>query len=184
MRTPALSRVNASWLARSERNRRRALHGCRSICWGWVSSWSAAARRALSLGLSVLNLAGFTSCEVLPDADPTPCRDAGKLDHPLSAGSHPRRHRAAGASLPPSPGRSAGRRAPATRRRRTQSHTRHPCSSNLDTPAMRAALYARVSTERQERRQTIASQLTALRAWAAAGGHALADGARLSRRRL
>src|ERR671926_484225 len=39
---------------------------------------------------------------------------------------------------------------------------------------MRAALYARVSTERQERRQTIASQLTALQAWAAAGEHAVA----------
>lgn len=40
---------------------------------------------------------------------------------------------------------------------------------------MRAALYARVSTERQERFQTIDSQLAALRAWAADGGHALAD---------
>src|SRR4051794_23038686 len=42
-------------------------------------------------------------------------------------------------------------------------------------PAMRAALYARVSTERQERYQTIDSQLTALRAWAATQGHAVAD---------
>jgi site-specific DNA recombinase len=40
---------------------------------------------------------------------------------------------------------------------------------------MRAALYARVSTERQERYQTIDSQIAALRAWAAAGEHALAD---------
>jgi site-specific DNA recombinase len=40
---------------------------------------------------------------------------------------------------------------------------------------MRAAIYARVSTERQERYATIDSQLTALRAWAAGGGHALAD---------
>jgi site-specific DNA recombinase len=40
---------------------------------------------------------------------------------------------------------------------------------------MRAALYARVSTERQERYQTIDSQLAALRAWAAAGGHVVAD---------
>ncbi len=39
---------------------------------------------------------------------------------------------------------------------------------------MRTALYARVSTERQERQQTIASQLTALQAWAAAGGHEVA----------
>jgi site-specific DNA recombinase len=39
---------------------------------------------------------------------------------------------------------------------------------------MRIAIYARVSTERQERQQTIASQLTALQAWAVAGGHAIA----------
>ena len=41
---------------------------------------------------------------------------------------------------------------------------------------MRAAPYARVSTERQERLRTIDSQLAALRAWAADHGHALADG--------
>jgi site-specific DNA recombinase len=40
---------------------------------------------------------------------------------------------------------------------------------------MRAAIYARVSTERQERQQTIDSQLAALRAWASAQGHALAE---------
>ena len=40
---------------------------------------------------------------------------------------------------------------------------------------MRTALYARVSTERQERQQTIDSQLTALRGWAAANGHQLAE---------
>jgi site-specific DNA recombinase len=40
---------------------------------------------------------------------------------------------------------------------------------------MRAAVYARVSTERQERFQTIDSQLAALRAWAADHGHALAE---------
>src|SRR3954454_5519368 len=38
---------------------------------------------------------------------------------------------------------------------------------------MRAAIYARVSTERQERQQTIESQLAALRAWAE--GHQLSD---------
>jgi len=38
---------------------------------------------------------------------------------------------------------------------------------------VRAAIYARVSTERQERQQTIDSQLSALRAWAEAGGHEL-----------
>ena len=40
---------------------------------------------------------------------------------------------------------------------------------------MRTALYARVSTERQERFQTIDSQLAALRDWAAAGGHEISD---------
>jgi site-specific DNA recombinase len=40
---------------------------------------------------------------------------------------------------------------------------------------MRAAIYARVSTERQERQQTIDSQLAALRAWAEAEGHDLND---------
>jgi site-specific DNA recombinase len=40
---------------------------------------------------------------------------------------------------------------------------------------MRAAVYARVSTERQERQQTIDSQLAALRAWAQAAGHELSD---------
>src|SRR3954449_13422770 len=40
---------------------------------------------------------------------------------------------------------------------------------------MRAALSARVSTERQERQQTIDSQLAALRAWAEAQGHSLVE---------
>src|SRR5919206_1954123 len=40
---------------------------------------------------------------------------------------------------------------------------------------MRAAIYARVSTERQERQQTISSQLSALRDWADNQGHALAE---------
>ena len=40
---------------------------------------------------------------------------------------------------------------------------------------MRAAIYARVSTERQERQQTIDSQLVSLRRWAEAEGHALAE---------
>jgi site-specific DNA recombinase len=40
---------------------------------------------------------------------------------------------------------------------------------------MRAAIYARVSTERQGRDQTIDSQLDALRRWAAAHGHELKD---------
>jgi site-specific DNA recombinase len=40
---------------------------------------------------------------------------------------------------------------------------------------MRAALYARVSTERQERQQTIDSQFTTLRDWIKAEGHQLAE---------
>jgi site-specific DNA recombinase len=40
---------------------------------------------------------------------------------------------------------------------------------------MRAAIYARVSTERQERQQTIDSQLASLRRWVEAEGHALAE---------
>src|SRR5947209_19008183 len=40
---------------------------------------------------------------------------------------------------------------------------------------MRAAIYARVSTERPDRQQTIDSQLSALRAWAEAEGHELSD---------
>jgi site-specific DNA recombinase len=40
---------------------------------------------------------------------------------------------------------------------------------------VRAAAYARVSTERRERQQTIDSQLSALRAWAEAEGHQLSD---------
>ena len=50
-----------------------------------------------------------------------------------------------------------------------------PPSSTRGEPAMRAALYARVSTERQERFQTIDSQLAALRDWAATGGHEISD---------
>jgi site-specific DNA recombinase len=40
---------------------------------------------------------------------------------------------------------------------------------------MRAAIYARVSTERQERQQTIDSQLAVLRAWALTQGHVLGE---------
>jgi transposase InsO family protein len=40
---------------------------------------------------------------------------------------------------------------------------------------VRAAAYARVSTERQERQQIIDSQLSALRAWAEAEGRELSD---------
>src|SRR5829696_4422562 len=40
---------------------------------------------------------------------------------------------------------------------------------------MRAAIYARVSTERQERQQTIGSQVSALRDWASTHGHVLIE---------
>src|SRR5688500_13251099 len=40
---------------------------------------------------------------------------------------------------------------------------------------MRAAIYARVSTERQERQQTIDSRLASLRRWVEAEGHALTE---------
>ena len=40
---------------------------------------------------------------------------------------------------------------------------------------MKAAIYARVSTERQEREQTVASQVALLAAWAAAHGHELPE---------
>ena len=40
---------------------------------------------------------------------------------------------------------------------------------------MRTAFYARVSTERQERQQTIDSQLAALQAWAGSGNHVVAE---------
>jgi site-specific DNA recombinase len=40
---------------------------------------------------------------------------------------------------------------------------------------MRAAIYARVSTERQEREQTIESPLVLLKAWVAEHGHTLME---------
>ncbi len=40
---------------------------------------------------------------------------------------------------------------------------------------MRVAIYARVSTERQERQQTIESQIAALRDWVCSQGHTLAE---------
>ena len=46
-------------------------------------------------------------------------------------------------------------------------------------PTMRAAIYARVSTGRQERDQTIEGQLTALRQWVQAAGHTLRVNAHL-----
>src|SRR5918993_3596782 len=65
-----------------------------------------------------------------------------------------------------------------TRRRRpVMSRTGPPQPARPDPgdDGMRAAIYARVSTERQERQQTIGSQVSALRDWAAAAGHALPE---------
>jgi site-specific DNA recombinase len=61
--------------------------------------------------------------------------------------------------------------------------SRHRWSTGVELPTMsshqgrklmRAAIYARVSTERQEREQTITSQLSALQAWVQEHGHPLA----------
>src|ERR1041384_1754597 len=51
----------------------------------------------------------------------------------------------------------------------------HPVAPPQATgvPTMRAAIYARVSTGRQERDQTIDSQVTALWQWARTNGHDL-----------
>src|SRR5437899_1371844 len=48
------------------------------------------------------------------------------------------------------------------------------CASPVEGYLMQVAIYTRVSTERQEREQTIESQLAVLRAWTEANGHALA----------
>src|SRR3954471_16784067 len=87
-------------------------------------------------------------------------RSGGSLDHPLDAGSCPRRPGAVGPGLPPSP------------RQRAASC---PPSSTRGERATRAALYARVPTERQERFQTIDSHLATRRDWAATGGHEISD---------
>src|SRR5215207_3243088 len=96
-----------------------------------------------------------------------PRRGGDGLGDPFGAGPLPRRLRAPGPSLPPPP--------------RQPAPCCHP-GSPLHRPAqeghaaMRVAIYARVSTERQERQQTIDSQLDALRGWAASNGHLLDDG--------
>jgi site-specific DNA recombinase len=87
---------------------------------------------------------------VLPHARP-PARGGAELADSLGVRPHPRRGRSARSRLSPPYHR------PRDRRRRTR----------------RAAAYARVSTERQERQQTIDSQLTALSAWAREAGHEL-----------
>src|SRR5690349_15088661 len=141
--------------ARSERNRRGPLHRRRPVRRGRADQRSAAAGRALPLGLSVVESAELPPAEDPPDAEAT-TRPGGELGHPFGAGACPRRRRTAGPGLPPLVGRPAA-------------SPSHPAARGES--AMRAALYARVSTERQERQQTIDSQL----AWVADHGHALAD---------
>src|SRR3712207_6831488 len=105
--------------------------------------------------------------EVTPDADTTPHRGRNGLGDPFGAGPLPRRPRASGPGLPPPPRRPA--------------RSRHPGpllhgSAQEGHAAMRVAIYARVSTERQERQQTIDSQIDALRTWVAGNGHTLGEG--------
>src|SRR5262249_46529588 len=56
---------------------------------------------------------------------------------------------------------------------RPESKLSAPRESHRRRETMRTAIYARVSTDRQERTQTIDSQLTALHAWVTAQGHEL-----------
>src|SRR5262245_18637135 len=51
--------------------------------------------------------------------------------------------------------------------------TRSTLPLGIGARTMKAAIYARVSTEKQGREQTVDSQLAALRRWAAAHGHEL-----------
>src|SRR5690349_409439 len=90
------------------------------------------------------------------------------LERPLRLRPH------AGRAGPPGGGVPAPRRPrPRRDRRPSRRPRRHPARPRRCT--VRAAAYARVSTERQERQQTIDSQLSALRAWAEAEGHQLSD---------
>ncbi len=89
------------------------------------------------------------------------------------------------ARRPPRAGAGGGLPVPARRGQRA-GRARQPGQGGI---VMKAAIYARVSTERQAERGTIGSQLEALRAHAAAAGHELAgeyrddghSGARLDR---
>src|SRR3954465_13187782 len=146
--------------ARSERNRRGPFHRVDAVRWSGAYAAAPAKRCALSLRRRWCRRWGQPPAEVLPHAVQIMRRSGGSLDHPLDAGSCPRRPGAVGPGLPPSPRQPAASCSP---------------SSTRGEPAMRAALYARVSTERQERFQTIDSQLAALRDWAATGGHEISD---------
>src|SRR5690349_9787489 len=90
------------------------------------------------------------------------------LERPLRLRPHAGRAGPPGGRVPP-PRRPRPRRD----RRSSRRPRRHPARPRRCT--VRAAAYARVSTERQERQQTIDSQLSALRAWAEAEGHELSD---------
>src|SRR5215212_9883919 len=145
------------------------------------STRSVSPRRCRSLERSLRCGAGevtraFPEAEMVQAMGPASCRGLApcRTDHApergqpgsstrcrfVPASSCPRRPGAVGPGLPPSP------RQPAAS---------CPPSSTRGEPAMRAALYARVSTERQERFQTIDSQLAALRDWAATGEHEISD---------
>src|SRR3954467_661875 len=87
-------------------------------------------------------------------------RSGGSLDHPLDAGSCPRRPGAVGPGLPPSPRQPAASRPP---------------SSTRGESTMRATLSARLTTERQDAYQPTDRQLAALRDLAATGGHEISD---------
>jgi hypothetical protein len=100
---------------------------------------------------------GLLPARVSPDAEPTKRPGGGSLGHPFGAGPAPGRRRAAGPGLPPPAGGSPDR-APASMPGRCPGT---PAPPRRGDPAMRTALYARVSTERQERQQTIDSQLAA-----------------------
>src|SRR4051794_14564878 len=123
-----ISRTSSAELARSERNRRGPPHRRRPVRRGRTDQRSAAAGRALPLGLSVVESAGLPPAEDPPDAEPTP-RPGGELGHPFGAGASSRRRRTAGPGLPPLAGRPAA-------------SPSHPAARG--EPAMRAALYARV----------------------------------------
>src|SRR5512135_2478949 len=126
---------------------------------------TAEAALTARLTATIMGWAGHTTLEVLPYV-PLPSTDDDELGDPLGVRPSARWPRPPRASLSPPAGPGSGdgsgssfscRGSVAYRRRRP----------------MRAAIYARVSTERQERQQTIDSQLALLQAWAGAGGHEL-----------
>ena len=121
---------------------------------------SAGAAMPASHEPSLKHLASDLRIEGLPDVEKAKHSRQRDLDDLLNTSPHTRRPEPTRPSLSPPSGRV---------------FTQHRQTFSRGQSAMRAALYARVSTERQERFQTIDSQFTALRAWATAGGHVVAD---------